>query len=106
MDYAPLRASVIDTFGEDMEAEVGGVRQPLRAVFLEPMTDAVGDQAMRPNPQLRLPRAAWAATGAGHGDVVVRGASEIEAGTRYTVVDVPPVADPAGLFDITLRQNP
>jgi hypothetical protein len=107
MDFSPLPDGVLNIFGEKMQVEVRGVRTELTLAFSAPFVGlGLGGVAIeRPNPQVVGRAAEWNATGAQPGDSVIRGASEFDAGQRYTVVDVPP-PDDAGFVTVTLRKYP
>lgn len=98
MDYGPMRAALLGTYGESVTVTVGGVGKPLTVAFLAPYVgdDLRGVAINRPNPQAIADQAAWNTTGAKNNDTVTR------AGTVYTVVDAQPTDD--GFTTVTLRK--
>lgn len=98
VDYAALRASVLATFGEAVTVTVGAVQTALTAAFLSPNvpTDLGGVPGTRPNPQIVVDGAEWAATSARNGDTITRGV------IVYTIVDAQPADD--GMTTVILRR--
>ena len=98
MDYGPMRAALLATYGEPVTVTVGAVTTALTGAFLSPYVggDVRGAPVNRPDPQILFHASAWAATTAKNGDTVTR------AGTVYTVVDVQPQDD--GFTVVALRK--
>jgi hypothetical protein len=98
VDYTGLRDGLLSSFGEPVTVTVSAVLTALTGAFLAPHVgmDLNGAPVNRPDPQLVVRTAEWAATNAQNGNTVTR------AAVVYTVVDAQP--DDDGLTMVTLRR--
>jgi hypothetical protein len=98
-----LRAGLLNSpLTETVEVEVGGARTELAAIFLEPTSPLEIIPVTRLAPAMQFDAAALADTRAKPSDVIIRGATLYDPGTRYVITDIPP-PDVAGMTRVALR---